>query len=303
MQKTPSGREALRDQAEGRREPPGSVAIIGLGLIGGSLARDLARCGVRVLAHDIDEATLHAAVAAGAVHDILHDDFVGVEKADVVVIAVTVDRAPGILEVLASRDGPAVTDVGSTKASIMRVAEELGMGDRFLGSHPLAGDHRGGWSSSREGLFHGATVYICAPSPTRSVRISSRTTDALQRVQDLWHAVGARPEHLDAHTHDQRLAWSSHLPQVVSTVLALTLRTVGVRAAELGSGGRDVTRLAGSAAEVWTPICLDNATNLTAALQAVEQQLASLREALEARDDGAVHDVFAAAHEWAAARE
>lgn len=268
-------------------DPPfGSVAILGLGLIGGSLARDLAARGVRVLGWDRDEAVVRAAAEQGIVEP-LSDD-----APEIVVFAVPVIAARELLGELRDELHGArlITDVGSTKRSIVKQAEALGLGARFVGSHPLAGDHRAGWNASRTGLFAGARVFL-SPAP-------SATDDAIGLADRLWRMVDARPETMDADEHDRRLAWSSHLPQMVSSALGSALARAGVPRAELGPGGRDVTRLAGSSPGMWTEIGIDNADALLPALEAMEERLRDLRLALSAGDSARLRDLLAAAREW-----
>ena len=269
-----------------------TVAVIGLGLIGGSLARDLSARGVRVLGWDADAESLRAAADEGVVHHPLADDLHGADQADAVVLAVPVLAAPNLLRRLAPRLGPVrlITDAGSTKTSIVRAAESLAIGDRFVGSHPLAGDHRSGWDASRERLFHGARVYLC---PTRS-----SGDEAMRLASALWAMVGARPEVIDADLHDARLAWTSHLPQVVSTALALTLHHADTPRDQLGPGGRDVTRLAGSDPGMWADILLDNADALAPALAMMQARLSALSHAVAARDRDALRRMFAEARAW-----
>jgi prephenate dehydrogenase len=270
-----------------------TVAIAGLGLIGGSLARDLAAAGVRVLAWDRDASSLAAARREGVVTAALSADFAGVEDADVFVLAVPVGAAPDVLAAAAPRLGRArlVTDTGSTKASIVAAAERLGLGERFVGAHPLAGDHRGGWAASRAGLFTGATVYLCRTA------VSSADSVALARL--FWARVGGAAVEITAEEHDQRVAWSSHLPQVVSTVLAEVLAARGIRRSELGPGGRDLTRLASSPAELWADILTDNRARVVEALAVTEAALGSLRTAIAAGDEQSVLAAFRAARAWA----
>lgn len=269
-----------------------SAAVVGLGLIGGSLARDLAGRGVRVLGGDRDPEAVRAALREGIVHAGLGPAGEGVEEAEVVVLAVPVSTAPELLAALLSRLGGArlVTDVGSTKRGIVAAAEALGVGARFVGSHPLAGDHRSGWSASRAGLFSDARVFL-TPGP-------SSGEEALARARALWTGVGAHVEQLPAEEHDGRLAWTSHLPQAASTALARALAGAGIPRSELGRGGRDVTRLAGSSPEMWTAIALDNAAFLAEAIDALHGRLGELRGALLRGDAAAVREFFSAAREW-----
>jgi prephenate dehydrogenase len=269
-----------------------TVAVIGLGLIGGSLARDLSARGVRVLGWDADAESLRAAVDEGAVHHPLADDLREVDQADAAVLAVPVLAAPDILRRLVPHLGRArlITDAGSTKASIVNAAESLGIGPRFVGSHPLAGDHRSGWGASRQGLFEGARVFLS--------RAPSTQAQAMHLASALWSGVGGRPELMDADRHDVLLAWRSHLPQVVSTALALTIAETGTSRAELGPGGRDVTRLAGSDPAMWADVLVDNADALASALAMMAAKLSSLSQAVATGDRDGLLRRFAEARAW-----
>ncbi|MBW3570794.1 MAG: prephenate dehydrogenase/arogenate dehydrogenase family protein [Gemmatimonadetes bacterium] len=268
-----------------------TVAIAGLGLIGGSLARDLAARGVRVFAWDHDGAAMDSAIRQGIAHPGVWDD-----APDVIVIALPVLAARTFLDRLIDRLGKEmdgvrlVTDMGSTKASIVRLAQARGIGDRFVGSHPLAGDHRSGWDASREGLFRGARVFL-SPTPSTS-------DDAMRLARDLWTGVGALPEEVDADDHDARLAWTSHLPQLVSSALAQALAGEGIARGELGPGGRDVTRLAGSSPQMWAEVALDNAGALVPALEAMEARLREVRHLIANGEDAPLRDLLARAREW-----
>lgn len=269
-----------------------SAAIVGLGLIGGSLARDLSARGVRVFGWDQDPDTVQKAVHAGAVHESLADDPARACEGEVVVIAVPVLAATRLLHHFAPHLESArlITDAGSTKSSIVRAAEELGIGDRFVGSHPLTGDHRSGWDASRAGLFDGARVFLCSTS--------SSSGEAMRLASALWTSVGGRPELIDADLHDVRLAWTSHLPQVVSTALALTIAQTGTPRADLGPGGRDVTRLAGSDPAMWTDILTDNADALSSALAMMGARLARLQRAVTTGNRDDLQRLFAEARTW-----
>ncbi len=269
-----------------------SAAIIGLGLIGGSLARDLAARGVVVRAYDADERHLQAALQSGCVHEALDAGLAGVGDADLIVIAVPVDRATDVLRQIAPHAVRAklITDVGSTKARIADLAAELGLASQFVGSHPMAGDHRSGWGASRAGLFDGARVYVC-PRPETS-------TCLVELACDFWRGVGAQPVIMSPELHDNKLAWTSHLPHMVSTALALALARADVGRDDLGPGGRDMTRLAGGSLDVWTAIALDNAAAIDAALVSAEREIAAMRHALNRSDLADLRERFAAARAW-----
>jgi prephenate dehydrogenase len=180
--------------------------------------------------------------------------------------------------------------VGSTKRSIVQCAERLGLGDRFVGAHPLAGDHRSGWDASRTGLFQGAPVYL---TPSRSTE-----PDALELARELWTMVGAVPQVMDAAEHDRRLAWSSHLPHAASTALACALAEAGIARSALGPGGRDVTRLAGSSPEMWADILVDNADMVRSALAAMSAHLSAISDAVASEDRDQLRELWAAANQW-----
>jgi prephenate dehydrogenase len=269
-----------------------SAAIIGLGLIGGSLARDLAARGVRVRAYDADERHMQAALQSGCVHEALDATLSGVDESDLIVIAVPVDNATDVLRRTAPHVSRArlITDVGSTKTKIVDLAAELGLGARFVGSHPLAGDHRSGWDASRAGLFHEARVYVCPRADTSPCLV--------ELVSNFWRSVGAQPLVMDAEVHDSKLAWTSHLPHMLSTALALALAGADVDRDDLGPGGRDMTRLAGGSLDVWTAIARENAAAIDAALVSAEREIAGMRQALNRADLADLRERFAAARAW-----
>lgn len=268
------------------------VAIVGLGLVGGSLARDLSALGIRVSAYDSDATQLAAAVRMNVIASALDETLDGIQRADIVVIATPVDAAVEILRRIALTVAhvPLITDVGSTKARIVEAARTLGLADRFVGSHPMAGDHRSGFDASRAGLFVDAPVYLCANREA--------SADTLELAASLWKRVNARPERMSAEQHDLKLAWTSHLPHMVSTALALSLARARVHRAFLGPGGRDVTRLAGSSPEMWTAIAIENAPALDAALGRMERELATLRASIKRADQDDLRARFEAARTW-----
>ena len=269
-----------------------SAAIVGLGLIGGSLARDLAERGVHVRAYDADPQHLASALREGFVADAMDASLSGVCDADVIIVAVPVDAATEVLRRIEpfAANARLITDVGSTKARIVALADELGLASRFVGSHPLAGDHRSGWDASRTGLFSNARVYICPPSDSLG--------GVVELAAQFWRQLGASPAVLSADDHDRQLAWTSHLPHMVSTALALALARTGVERGDLGPGGRDVTRLAGGSPDVWTAIARDNADALDVALATAERELAEIRGALRRTDAAELHQRLASARAW-----
>jgi prephenate dehydrogenase len=271
---------------------PHTVAVIGLGMIGGSVARALAAKGVSVVGYDKNPEYLDAAIAEGIVSKRLSQEFEDIDVADVVVIAVYGDAATNVLAKISryASDVSLVTDVGSTKQPIVAAAEASSVRQRFVGSHPFTGDHRSGWDASRFDLFENEIVYIC---PT-----SSSSTDAIELAKDFWMSLDAKPLRISAREHDDLLAWTSHLPHAVSTLLALAMSEAGIVHRQLGRGGRDVTRLAASSPDVWTSIMLDNAPAIEEALAATLRQADSFRSLLNARDRDGINARLAKARDW-----
>ena len=122
--------------------------------------------------------------------------------------------------------------------------------------------------------------------------------ESLSLAQALWKAAGARPEVVDAQVHDAQVAWTSHLPQALSTALGLALAEHRVARADLGGGGRCLTRLAGSSPVMWCGIMLENRDEILRALDAVKARLAELETGLERNDEAAIRTLFAAGQDW-----
>jgi prephenate dehydrogenase len=272
--------------------PDTRVAVLGLGMMGGSLARGLAARGARVIGLDRDEGQVEAAMREGVVQDRLDGDLTGIETSEVVLLALPVHATIEMLPRLSGRLASArlVMDVASTKRTIVAAAERAGLGATFVGAHPLTGSHRSGWGASRESLFEDARIFLC---PT-----ASTTPAARQLAESFWRELRAGSEWLDAALHDEQMAWRSHLPHLLSTALALTLRDAGVRRSALGPGGRDMTRLAGGSADMWASIVGDNAASILAAIDACDEQLASLRVALTRDDADLVHRWLEDGRSW-----
>ncbi len=269
-----------------------TVAILGLGLIGGSLARDLAARGARVLGFDTDAATLRAARRARAIHGAIGASFTELRQATIVVLAVPVDTAPALLERASSFLDAAVlvTDVGSTKLVIGEQALASGVQARFVGAHPMAGDHRAGFAASRTGLFAGSRVSLC-PSAQSS---PAAKTKALA----LWHAVGADVRWTTAGEHDGEVAFTSHLPHLLSAALARTIEKAGHDAGALGPGGKEMTRLSRSSPAMWQAIVSTNHEAIARALGACAAELEAVRELVARRDHDGVARLFELAGAW-----
>jgi len=272
---------------------PNSLGILGLGAIGGSLARQAKAAGIpRVLGWSPEPAERVAAVKQGALDDAPHAAADVAGRVDLLVLAAPPAANLELLDRLAPRLGPdcVVTDVGAVKRAIVSKAEALGLGSRFAGSHPLAGTERNGFDASRADLFQRAVVYV---TPAHQGEGTAR------EVAHFWESVcGAHAVVLDAAAHDAQLAVTSHLPQVVSSLLGLYLARHLPSGASLGPGARDTTRLAGSEPGLWTEILLLNRDAVLPALRALEEPLGELERALESGDRDTLKAWLTRASEW-----
>jgi prephenate dehydrogenase len=259
------------------------VAIVGVGLIGGSIALAAReRLGASVSGFDASDDALLTALdrgvldsAAGSVAEAVHD-------ADAVFVAVPVgvlDRAVGDALAAAGPDC-VVSDVGSTKRAVVAAHED----PRFVGGHPLAGAETAGVRHARADLFEGSTWYLTPTSGTSGL--------LYERLYRLLHSLGARPAAIDPHTHDTILATVSHLPHVLANVLvsqaARTLAEGGERLPATGPSFRDATRVAGAPSAIWTDIYLSNRDALSAGIEETIARLSDVREALLAGDTSRV---------------
>lgn len=242
-----------------------SVAIIGLGLVGGSLARALTRKGYRVTGIDwplvVRRALATRAISRGATRA------EAAVRSDVVVLAAPPATNLRLLRRLARVAPPELmlSDVSSVKGEIVREAARLGLRG-FVGGHPMAGTEKRGFAASTAGLFQGKSWWLV---PSRSAR-ANRTLRAL--VRD----AGARPASIDARSHDRVMAFLSHAPQVVAWALFETAQrdaVAGPHIRRAGPGFRDMTRLARSPRALWQDILAANRVEVRRALAALERSL------------------------------
>lgn len=272
---------------------PDTLGVIGLGAIGGSLARQAKRAGIHtVLGWSPDNAERATAAREGAVDDAPPRPEDVARAADLLVLAAPPAANLTLLDTVVPqlRAGALATDVGSVKRAIVQRAAERRLGDRFAGSHPLAGTHRRGFEAARAELFRGATVYI-TPVPDGDA--------AAREISHFWQSVlEANPVVIDAARHDAQVALTSHLPQAVASLLAGALAARIPPGASLGPGARDATRLAASDPALWTEIFIMNRDVLLPELRTLREPLHELERALEAGDAAAVTRWLEAGSRW-----
>jgi prephenate dehydrogenase len=283
-------------------EPPfESIAIVGLGLIGGSIALGVRERWPESRVFGVDsQAVLAHALGAGAIERGF-DSVGALPDASLIILAAPVRQNIDLLQQISSAgrvlSDPArrrlvATDVGGTKREIVSAARALSSGTTFVGGHPLGGGERGGFAFARPDLFAGRP-WILTPDGEDSA-------DAVARLSRFVTGLGARPCILSAEEHDHVMAYISHLPQLAASALMEAVGTAagveGLRMA--GRGLVDTTRLASSPADVWRDICLTNADAIGDALDCLIARLTQLRGDL--RHGEAIETIFSAAAKWRA---
>jgi prephenate dehydrogenase len=264
------------------------VAILGLGLMGGSLGLALRARGFagRVAGYARRPDTRDQALACGAVDEVHEDPGAAVRDADLTVICVPILATADMARACAGglKPGAVVTDVGSTKAALEPALDAALAGTHavFIGSHPIAGSERQGMASARADLYEDATVVV-TPRAGRDPSPESHAADAL------WQAAGARVLHMPASVHDEMLARTSHLPHMIAAVLAATVGrgpAVDEIGALCGTGFLDTTRIAAGSPTVWLDIIRTNRAALARELDECRARLDTLiRDVREHRDD------------------
>ena len=270
----------------------GRLVVVGVGLLGGSVALAARASGVarEIVGVGRDRQRLEGPLRAGLVDRIATDVAAGVDGADCVVLAATVLANERLLESIWARvpAGALLTDVGSTKRRIVTAAERLAAGRplAFLGSHPMAGSEKSGWQVARADLFRGATV-IVTPTDATEPR-------AIKGVSALWEALGARVSALDPETHDRTVAAISHLPHVAAWALVDAVGRFEPGALAFAARGfKDTTRIAASDPPMWRDVLLDNADAIRASLGAFRAALDELERLLAADDAAGIEALLA----------
>jgi len=266
-----------------------TLAIIGVGLIGGSFALALKRAAAvtTVIGCDRDARALERAIALGVIDTAAESPAEAANAADLVFIAVPVRQIAAVLRDVAPALGPGsvVTDAGSTKAEVVRVAREAlrERFARFVPGHPIAGREASGVEAAAADLFRGARVVLTPVSETAA--------DAQDLVRACWEAAGGRIANTAPEVHDQVFAAVSHLPHLLAFALVSEVAARDNAADLFGfaaGGFRDFTRIAGSSPEMWRDIALQNRAALLAEIDRYGTRLAVFRELIDKGDGPAL---------------
>jgi cyclohexadieny/prephenate dehydrogenase len=281
--------------------PAENVVILGLGLIGGSLARALRKSGFskRFIGYGHRQPSLERGVALGVIDEFTLDLDEAIDRADILVIATpTLVASEMLLKILPRLEGrantPVITDVASVKGSLQRTAEHLcgKMPEKLVLAHPIAGSERSGVDASTDDLFVNHRV-ILTP-------VEGNDAAAVELVRKMWLSTGADVVDMAVDRHDAVLAATSHLPHVLAYALvdALASSDAAEEVFQFAAGGfRDFTRIASSDPVMWKDIALANKSALLDAIDLFSDRLALLRDDVEQERGGQLLETFSRAKE------
>jgi prephenate dehydrogenase len=269
------------------------LAVIGVGLLGGSIARAARLQGLarEIVGVGRAAARLEPALRDGTLDRATADPVDGVRNADFVVLATPVRTIEELLETIwpALAADAVVTDVGSTKGAIVRTAERLGAARprAFVGSHPMAGSEQSGYGVARADLFRGSTVIV---TPTEA-----SAPAAVKAISTFWETLGAgRILMIDADAHDRAVAAVSHLPHLVACALVDAVERIDPAAFDVAARGfRDTTRIAAADPDMWEAIFLANREALAGGIREFLRAMAELSRLLDSGDSAALRATLA----------
>jgi prephenate dehydrogenase len=275
------------------------IAIIGIGLLGGSIARTARKNGLAggVTGCGRKKERLEYALANGIADRVTHDPREAVRGADLVVVCTPVGLIPEMLKSIAGgiEQRAIVTDVGSTKANIVRAGESLmPEGVSFVGCHPMAGSEESGVEASTDTLFENALCVLTSSDKTNLT--------ALEKLERFWKTLRARVMIMAPDEHDLLVAVSSHLPHMVAVSLVSCVADITGRHEKalplLAGGFRDTTRIASGSADMWRDICLENREYIGNVIERFGVSLNELADAVRRGDAPALTGIFDSARRF-----
>lgn len=273
--------------------PFAKIAIVGLGLLGGSVARAVAAClpGAQTTGYDADPAVRERAREIALVGHVAETAGEAVREADLLVLCVPVGAMGAAAQALAADlpAGAVVTDVGSSKAAVARALAEALPGRTVIPAHPVAGTEQSGPDAGFATLFRNRWCIVTPPEGVDAT--------ALDRLVGFWEALGARVEVMDAEHHDRVLAVTSHLPHLIAyTIVGTASDLEQVTQSEVikfsAGGFRDFTRIAASDPTMWRDVFLSNRDAVLEMLQRFTEDLTELQKAIRKGDGDVLFDHF-----------
>ena len=281
-----------------------TIAFIGLGLIGGSLARGLkrARPDIRIMAYMRTRSKLEQAKKDGIIDVILNGIGEELLECDIIFLCTPVEYNAQYLSAIRPylKPGALITDVGSTKTDIHKEILRQGLSHCFVGGHPMAGSEKTGYEHSTDHLLENA-YYIVTP-PEGLTEPSASYSDNVCRLLAVAQAVGAIPLVLDYREHDRVTAAISHLPHLVASSLVNLVKDSdspeGIMRRVAAGGFKDITRIASCSPEMWEQICMTNSSNIASMLEEYIGSLQQILVQLKGHDSPAVRNLFETARTY-----
>ena len=262
------------------------VGIVGLGLIGGSLAKAIhGKTDVKeIVAIDTDMKAGELAASESVITDFSTDDLSILDGCDLVILCAPIDAIKKMQPELKKLNIGLITDVGSVKAPVM---EAITL-PNFVGGHPMAGSERHGYACSSGTLFENALYVVCVPD---TCEVSAKN---LESFENLIRAIGAFPMRMTAEEHDKRVAAVSHLPHIVASSLSLLLANLddGALSRMAAGGFRDITRIASSDPKLWAGITENSRKALLPVLEQYIELLSQWKDCLQDNDKPALEKLF-----------
>lgn len=268
----------------------GEIAILGAGVMGGSLARALSQQGrsIRIWTPNFSDAA-QAGTLPGVT--LAPDAATAMRDVDGVVFATPLGAIPDLLDdvMVGAPAGAWLQDLASLQSPPLRAVVHAGLADRYVSAHPMVGSHKSGFAGSQDDLYRDAPVWLSEAGVDPGIRAAAVR---------FWSILGSQPHWIDADEHDDRMIWVSHLPQMVSVALANTLSSGGRAVDELGPGGRDMTRLAASNPGMWRDLFEEAGPRLSETLRQMATRLIEAAEHMDAADLDAIVAEFEEAGRW-----
>lgn len=269
-----------------------TIGFIGLGLIGGSIARGLKRTNnnVTIMAYMRTRSKLEQAKSEGIIDVILDGIDDTLSQCDIIFLCTPVEYNTSYLEKIRPllKPGAILTDVGSTKTNIHKTVIEMGMEEVFVGGHPMAGSEKTGYENATDHLLENA-YYIISPT-------AKNTPDQVERMRQVAFALRAIPLVLHYEEHDFSVAAISHLPHLIASSLVKLVKDndgENETMKRIAAGGfKDITRIASSSPVMWEQICMTNTDNLKVLMRRYIESLESIYDDLDSQNGKAIYDLF-----------
>lgn len=275
-----------------------NIGFIGLGLIGGSIAKAIKHFypNAEISAYDVNRDTLSQALSEGVIDYACTGIDEQLAANDYLFLCATVSRNRENLALLKEHLRPdcIITDVGSVKTGIHETVTELQLEHQFIGGHPMAGSEKSGYPNARRHLIENA-YYILTPA-------AKVPPDMVKRYQDFVASLKALPLVLDYQKHDYVTAAISHLPHIVAAGLVNVVKDSdskdGLMKTIAAGGFKDITRIASASPDLWQQVCLSNTANITEMLNAYIKELSAIKDSIERKEQARIYKLFSDASEY-----